>query len=131
MLTDLEREYVMMALNSLDTWLVLLPTVVQRRVRLATSVMDTHGLATTKEIRAELGEVWVMARRTKRIVEKYGEGVRCVSAVEFEAVQRQAIEQRFPAVQFSAAAMAIEADWLTRATEAAKSMRAAIQAASQ
>jgi len=38
----------------------------------------------------ELGLNWVIARRTKRIVEQYGEDVRCLSPKEYEAARLRA-----------------------------------------
>lgn len=46
-----EREYTLAALNAIEPWLFLLPSDVQRKVKLA--------------------------RRTKGIVDRYGEDVRC------------------------------------------------------
>ncbi len=37
-----------------------------------------------------LGSPWVLARRTKRIIEKYGENVRCVSYKEYEKARLRA-----------------------------------------
>lgn len=37
--------------------------------------------------RPYLGDNWVVARRTRRIVEKYGESVRCVSSKEYQRLR--------------------------------------------
>lgn len=91
-----EREYVIAALESLEPWVFLLPSDVQRKVKLARSVMETHGMATGEELERELGPNWVVGRRTKRIVEKYGEDVQCYSPEKYADAERRAIESRFP-----------------------------------
>ena len=93
---NLEREYILAALDSLAPHLCHLPADVQRKVKLAASVVSTHGSATGEEIRGELGPNWVLARRTKNIVEKYGADVTCVTPGGYDAAQRRAIERRFP-----------------------------------
>lgn len=50
--------------------------------------------ATPDELRIELGSNWVIARRTPRIVKKYGADVNCISAAQYAAAQRRAIEKR-------------------------------------
>lgn len=41
------------------------------------------------ELCAELGDSWVIAKRTKRIVERYGDSVRCYTPLRYnEAMQR-------------------------------------------
>jgi hypothetical protein len=40
----------------------------------------------TSAIREAFGPNWVIARRTKAIVARYGETVRCVSQAEYDAV---------------------------------------------
>ena len=96
-MNDLEKEYVLAALNSIQPHhLYLLPTNVQRKVKLALSVIASHGVATGEEIREEPGPNWVLARRTRNIVEKYGADVNCVTPGGYDAAQRRAIEKRFP-----------------------------------
>ena len=95
-MNNLETEYVLAALDSLAPHLCQLPADVQRKVKLAASVLSTHGSATREEIREELGPNWVLARRTKNIVEKYGTDVNCITPGSYDAAQRRAIEKRFP-----------------------------------
>ena len=90
-----EREYCEAALEAVRPWLYLLPTDVQRKVRLAQSVLDSYGSATAEEIRNELGANWVIARRTRRIVEKYGADVKCYTNSQYKAAERRAIESRY------------------------------------
>jgi hypothetical protein len=96
-MNDLEREYTLAALDSLQERLFLLPAEIQRRIKLAQSVLASHGCATAEEMRTELGPNWVIARRGRRIVDKYGEDVRCVSPAQYYAAERRAIERRVPA----------------------------------
>lgn len=91
---NVDKEYIEPALLAVEPWLYLLPTDVQRKVKLAISLVHTHGYATMEESRAELGSNWVIARRTKRIVEKYGEDVNAISSERYAQVQRDAIEKR-------------------------------------
>ena len=66
-----------------------------RSVRLALSVMDQH--VTVDELCAAIGsDNWVVARRTKRIVERYGEDVVTLSSKQLDAAERRAVEARFP-----------------------------------
>jgi hypothetical protein len=74
----------------------LLPKDTRRAILLAQSLLATHGQATTVEIETELGPNWVIARRTKQIVEKYGDDVKCVNSTEYHAAERRAIEKRYP-----------------------------------
>lgn len=94
MSANYEREYTKEALDAVSTWLYLLPSDVQRKVKLARSVMETYGQATIDELRNELGNNWVVARRTKGIVERYGEDVKCYSHKQYEAAERRAIQNR-------------------------------------
>lgn len=91
-----EREYLDTAFASVEPWLYLLPSDVQRSMRLAKSVVQTRGSATSEELRRELGENWVIARRTKSIVKKYGASVKCYTIDQYRAAERRAIENRFP-----------------------------------
>jgi hypothetical protein len=93
---DLEWEYVQKALDSLKPCLDLLPKEVRRAVLLAQSVAALGGSASAAELAVEFGPRWVIARRTARIVEKYGEGVRCLTPAEHERGVRRAIERRVP-----------------------------------
>lgn len=74
---------------------VSLPSDIEAQVRRAISVIDSHGGATTQELAQELGKNWVIARRTKKIVKKYGEDVKCYSPKQFEKAERTAINKRF------------------------------------
>lgn len=94
-MSDLQREYVEAALDAVAQCLPMLPNDIQRRIKLAQSVLVTYGSATTEELRRELGANWVIARRTKSIVEKYGEDVRCYTSKQFDEAVRRAIESRF------------------------------------
>jgi hypothetical protein len=96
-MNDLEREYTLAAIDSLAPHLCLLPAEVQRKVKLAESILASHGTATGEEIREDLGPNWVLARRGRRIVEKYGKDVNCVTPGQYDCAQRRAIERRFPA----------------------------------
>lgn len=91
-----ETEYTLAALVALEPWLFLLPTDVQRKIKLARSVVESHGYPSSAELKAELGENWVLARRTKSIVAKYGDNVRCYSHAQYEAAERRALEKRVP-----------------------------------
>lgn len=90
-----ERDYVLPAFEALKKWMFLLPTDVQRKILIAKSVIESHGSATGDELKRELGEDWVLARRTKNIIERYGEDVRCYTPKQYEAAERRAIEARF------------------------------------
>jgi len=93
---DLERKYAMDALEAVEKWSHLLPSDVQRKVKIAQSVFASYGLATTDEIRRELGGPnWVIAKRTKGIVARYGEDVIAVSSEKYHAAEIRAIESRF------------------------------------
>lgn len=95
---DLEREYTDAALKAIEPWIFILPTAVQRAVRLAASVRTTHGCATAEEMRRELGgSNWVIARRIPSIIRKYGEDVICVSSKKYQEAERRAIESRVTA----------------------------------
>jgi hypothetical protein len=96
---DLQREYCLTALDSVLPWLYLLPSAVQRNIKLAHSVLLSHGSATQQEMQEQLGTNWVLARRTKRIVERYGPDVRCYSQAQYAAAERRAIEGRVPVVE--------------------------------
>lgn len=93
-MNDLENEYVLVALAMVKDHLHMLPPYVQRKVKLAWSVLESHGTTTAEEMRTELGPNWVIARRGRQIVEKYGEDVRCLSIAQYHAAQRRAIEKR-------------------------------------
>lgn len=93
-MNDLEREYVAAVFATLEDYLPLLPVDVQRKIRIAGSVLATHGTATAEEIRQELGSNWVLARRSRRIVERYGAGARCVTTAQYEKAVKRAIEKR-------------------------------------
>lgn len=91
-----EREYTKAALDAVEPYLFLLPSDVQRAVKLAKSVHETNGFPTCEELRQELGGTnWVLARRTKAIVDRYGEDVICVSPAQYEKAERTALEKRF------------------------------------
>lgn len=63
----------------------------------ALSVIDSHGGPTCAELCEQLGSKnWVIAKRTKRIVERYGKNVKCVTQDEYNEAQRRAIRARFP-----------------------------------
>lgn len=99
MTVDLEREYVRRALDNLRAWLVAPDRRtlddMRRHVDLAISVMESHGHATADELRREFGgRNWVLSRRTKAIVERYGDDVICVSPKQYDAAERRAIEAR-------------------------------------
>lgn len=91
-----EREYTQKAFEALKSYLYLLPTEVQRSVLLAGSIVASHGYPTGKELAAELGDNWVLAKRTKSIVAKYGQDVKCYSQEAYKVAERRAIEKRFP-----------------------------------
>lgn len=91
---ELEREYTSKALQAVSAHLSKLPPDVQRSVKLALSVIATHGGPTSEEMRRVLGSNWVLARRTRRIVAQYGDDVKCYSAKQYEAAEREAIESR-------------------------------------
>jgi hypothetical protein len=96
---DYQREYLQVMFNSLERHLHLLPSIVQRDVKLARSVVETHGSATPDEMRKQLGDNWVLAKRTKNIVARYGPDVKCYSHARYHAAERTAIEARFPALK--------------------------------
>jgi hypothetical protein len=90
---DYERKWVVPAL---ETCLQCeLRADVADRVRLALSVITTRGTATSDEMCEVLGtRNWVIARRSKRIVERYGADVRCLTPAQYEHAETQAIERR-------------------------------------
>lgn len=90
----LEQEYVTTAFEAVSHWWHLLPSDVERKLRLAKSLVESHGSPTADEMRQELGSNWVIARRTKRVVERYGEDVNCVTPKQYAAAERRAIEKR-------------------------------------
>jgi len=91
---DYEKEFVIPALQATEKWHHVLPSDVQRALRVALSVIQTHGSATVDELRRELGENWVIARRTPAIVARYGEDVRCYSQAQYRDAERRAILKR-------------------------------------
>lgn len=92
-----DKEYIEPALRAIEPWLYLLPTDVQRKVKLAISLINTNGFATSEEMAAELGNNWVIAsRRTQRIVDRYGEDVNVVSPTRYQQAERDAIKKRVP-----------------------------------
>ncbi len=93
-MNDLEREYTIVALAMAKDWLHVLPPHVQHKIKLAWSAIESHGTATSEELKRELGPNWVIARRGRRIVERYGANVRCISRTQYEKAIRQAIEKR-------------------------------------
>lgn len=95
-MNNIEIEYARLALESTQYWKHVLPTDVVRNINIALSVIETGGWATAAEMQKELGgKNWVIARRTKNIVAKYGKDVKCVTSKQYEAAQRRAIEKRF------------------------------------
>ena len=90
-----ELRYCRAAFEAIRPWLFLLPADVQRKIKLALSVIDSHGMATAEELNTQLGKNWVIARRSQRIIDKYGKDVVCVSNKQFEDAVEQAIESRF------------------------------------
>lgn len=91
---NFQKEYTDKAFAAVKPYLWLLPTDVQRAVLLAESIIASHGHPTTKELEPEIGSNWVLAKRTKAIVVKYGPDVRCLTPQQYEAAQRRAIEKR-------------------------------------
>lgn len=71
-----QEEYALEAIEALEPYLFLLPSDVQRKVKLAAAVFANHGCAPVEAFRREVGGTnWVIAKRTKRIIERYGEDV--------------------------------------------------------
>jgi hypothetical protein len=91
---SLEEEYTNAAFVAVQPWLYLLPTDVQRKIKLANEAHRTHSIATCEELRKEFGSNWVIARRTPRIVEKYGPDVKTITFQQYEDATRRAIESR-------------------------------------
>jgi hypothetical protein len=91
---DYERKYTTEALEALEPWLYLLPTDVQQKVKLARSVIASHGGATAAEMSRELGsEHWAICRNTPANQERYG---KCVTAKAYDEAEIRAIEGRMP-----------------------------------
>lgn len=62
------------------------------QARFAISVLNSMGRPTVEELRSELGASnWVIARRTPRIISKYGEDVLCLSPSKLVAAERRAL----------------------------------------
>lgn len=97
MVWDLEKEYTQKAFEAIAPHLEALPADVQRAIRLAVSVRQLHGSATSEEMAAQLGTPWVIARRTPRIIQRYGADVVCITRKQYHAAERRAIEARLPA----------------------------------
>ena len=96
MVKSIEREYTLKALQAIEPWAYLLPTDVQRAVRLALSVIESHALPTSEELEKQIGgHNWVIARRTRYIERKYGVDVITLSPKQYADAQRRAIESRF------------------------------------
>ena len=95
--TSLEREYFDRMFLHLRQWMHLLPSDLQRTIKIAESLHKYSG-ATSEEFAAEWGPKWVIARRTKRIVEKYGEDVKCVTHKQYVETERKIIARRFSEV---------------------------------
>jgi hypothetical protein len=93
-----EKEIVLPAIKAVDKWLHLLPTDVQNGLKLAASVIESHGGATAEEMNRELGDNWVLARRTPAMIAKYGKSVKCYSYKFYGKAQRRALLKRFPGV---------------------------------
>ena len=92
---DFESEYSRAAIEAVTPWLYLLPTDVQRKVRLASTVIACHGCTGANELAKVIGgRNWVVAKRTKRIVEKYGDDVICLTPERLQKAERAAIEAR-------------------------------------
>lgn len=64
------------------------------QARLALSLIESHGEPTLEELREELGNNWVIARRTPRIVAQYGSDVVCCTHKTYEAAQLRALNKR-------------------------------------
>ena len=92
--TNLQNEYLDRAFRALMPILHLLPPDTQRVVRIAESLTRFPG-ATTEELRKAIGPKWVIARRSKRIVERYGEDVICLSHRTFCEIERKIVAERF------------------------------------
>jgi hypothetical protein len=46
-------------------------------------------------LRERLGSNWVVAKRTKRVVERYGDDVVCVSLKRFAALKQEFMDSRY------------------------------------
>lgn len=62
-------------------------------MKMALSLIKT-GRITTAELVPFLGSNWVVARRTKRIVETYGDDVNCISSNRLDEAYREALHAR-------------------------------------
>lgn len=95
-----QEEYALEAIEALEPYLFLLPSDVQRKVKLAAAVFANHGCAPVEAFRQEVGGTnWVIAKRTKRIIERYGEDVITLTPHQYKAAERRAIETLVPAVR--------------------------------
>jgi hypothetical protein len=88
-----ESNIIKAALQESEPFLLRLPAAVANGLRLALSIVSSpHPSAA--EMTRELGDKWVVARRTKRAVERYGEHVKFCSPRQYDAAQRRALWRR-------------------------------------
>lgn len=96
---SIERQALAEMFAGLNNWLYLLPTDVQRKVRFASVVHYNGGMPSPDAFAREVGgRNWVIARRTKRIVERFGEGVICLSQKQYLAASLAALHREAEAI---------------------------------
>ena len=85
------------ALCAATPFLGRLPADVANGLRLALSLAESPSNPTAAETTRELGENWVVARRTERALERYGEHVKFYSPRQYDVAQRRALLRRIQA----------------------------------
>jgi hypothetical protein len=94
-MNDLELAFVTKMFGDLAPHLSKLPKRARRSVLLAQSVLAKG--PTADELSEQLGgRNWVIARRTPRIVDRYGDDVICVTPHQFTETKVRVIESRVP-----------------------------------
>ena len=88
-----EIEYATKALEAVERVGGLLPDETRKLITVALHVLRCQGVPMPEALAIELGgKPWVIARRTKGIVERYGKDVKCVSRREYEQATRRCLE---------------------------------------
>lgn len=89
-----ETEFTSAAITAVLPHLDKLPEDVRRKVYVSAALLRNHGCVNLDILREELGaqpgRPWVIARRTPRIVERYGADVVCVTPKRFDEAERRA-----------------------------------------
>lgn len=95
---DYQTEYSNAAIAAVLPHLEALPEDVRSKVNTAAALIRNKGCIPSELLREELGGAnWVIARRTRRIVEQYGPDVVCVTPKRYQEAERRAIARMVPA----------------------------------